>query len=192
MALSGGSTPGPAYELAASLQPDWSATELWFADERCVDPEDERSNYRLVKERLLDSLERPPAVHRVVGELPSEQAADRYDSELEGVALELVMLGIGDDGHTASLFPGEAALEERERRAVAVHRPDVARVTMTLPVLRGAPTVVFLVVGRDKAPAVSRALGAVADPAIPASLVRSDTGVTYAFLDRAAASALVT
>lgn len=193
IALSGGSTPGPAYELAASLQPDWSGTELWFADERCVEPEDERSNYRLVKERLLEALESPPAVqHRVLGELPPAQAADRYDSELEGVALDLVMLGIGDDGHTASLFPGDAALEERKRRAVAVRRPDVARVTMTLPVLRSAATVAFLVLGPEKAPASARAFGDIGDPATPASLVRSDTGVTYAFLDRAAASGLVT
>jgi 6-phosphogluconolactonase len=193
IALSGGSTPGPAYELAAKLQPDWSGAELWFADERCVEPDDKRSNYRLVKERLLDSLDGPPAVqHRVLGELPPGQAADRYDSELEGVGLDLVTLGIGDDGHTASLFPNDAALEERQRRAVAVQGSDVDRVTMTLPVLRGAATVVFLVLGREKAPAVARALGDVTDPATPASLVRSDAGVTYAFLDRAAASELVT
>lgn len=192
VALSGGSTPGPACELAAKLQPDWSSTELWFADERCVPPEDERSNYRLVKERLLDLLERPPGVeHRVLGELAPEQAAEKYDSELQGVSLDLVMLGIGPDGHTASLFPNDAALEERERRAVAVHRPDVDRVTMTLPVLRGAATVVFLVLGRDKAAAVARAFGDITDPATPASLVRSGTGVTYAFLDRAAASEVV-
>jgi 6-phosphogluconolactonase len=192
IALSGGSTPGPACEVAAKLQPDWSRVELWFADERCVDPDDERSNYRLVKERLLDRLERPPAVeHRVLGELPPEQAAERYDSELRGVSLDFVMLGIGADGHTASLFPNDAALEERERRAVAVHRPDVDRVTMTLPVLRGAATVAFLVLGRDKAPAVARALGDITDPATPASFVRSEAGITYAFLDRAAASGLV-
>ncbi|HET8874609.1 MAG TPA: 6-phosphogluconolactonase [Gaiellaceae bacterium] len=193
IALSGGSTPGPAYELAAKLEPDWSRTELWFADERCVEPDDERSNYRLVKDRLLDLLERKPAVqHRVLGELPPEQAAERYGSELQGVSLDLVMLGIGPDGHTASLFPNDAALEERERRAVAVQRPDVARVTMTLPVLRGAATVVFLVIGRDKAPAVARAFGDITDPATPASLVRSERGVTYAFLDRAAATNLLT
>jgi 6-phosphogluconolactonase len=174
IALSGGSTPGPACEVAAKLQPDWSRAELWFADERCVDPDDERSNYRLVKDRLLDRLERPPAVeHRVLGELPPEQAAERYDSELRGVSLDFVMLG------------------ERERRAVAVHRPDVDRVTMTLPVLRGAATVAFLVLGREKAPAVARALGDITDPATPASFVRSEAGVTYAFLDRAAASGLV-
>lgn len=193
IALSGGSTPGPAYELAAKLEPDWSRTELWFADERCVEPDDERSNYRLVKERLLDLLERPPAEqHRVLGELPPQQAAERYDSELQGVSLDLVMLGIGADGHTASLFPNDAALEERERRAVAVHRPDVDRVTMTLPVLRGAAAVVFLVIGSDKAPAVASAFGDITDPATPASLVRSEHGVTYAFLDRAGATHLLT
>jgi 6-phosphogluconolactonase len=192
IALSGGSTPGPAYELAAKLEPDWSRTELWFADERCVEPDDERSNYRLVKERLLDLLERPPAEqHRVLGELPPEQAAERYDSELQGVSLDLVMLGIGADGHTASLFPNDAALEEREPRAVAVHRPHVDRVTMTLRVLRGAAAVVFLVIGSDKAPAAARAFGDITDPATPASLVRSEHGVTYAFLDRAAATHLL-
>jgi 6-phosphogluconolactonase len=101
------------------------------------------------------------------------------------------MLGIGADGHTASLFPNDAALEERERRAVAVHRPDVDRVTMTLSVLRGAATVVFLVVGSDKAHAAARAFGDIADPATPASLVSSERGITYAFLDRAAAAHLV-
>jgi len=193
IALSGGSTPGPAYELAAALQPDWSRSELWFADERCVEPDDERSNYRLVRQRLLDRLEhRPAAEHRVRGELAPEEAAELYDSELRGVTLDFVLLGIGPDGHTASLFPNDPALKEQERRAVAVHRPDADRVTMTLPVLRGAATVAFLVVGRDKAPAVARALGDIAGPATPASLVRSGRGTTYTFLDRAAAAELVT
>jgi hypothetical protein len=90
IAVSGGSTPGPAYEEAATLAPDWSRTELWFADERCVRPDDERSNYRLVRERLLDRLERGPAAeHRVRGELPAARAADEYESELRGVGLEL-------------------------------------------------------------------------------------------------------
>jgi 6-phosphogluconolactonase len=193
VALSGGSTPGPAYELAAALQPDWSRSELWFADERCVALDDERSNYRLVRERLLDRLEgRPAAEHRVRGELPPEEAAELYDSELRGVTLDFALLGIGPDGHTASLFPMDPALEKRERRAVAVHRPDADRVTMTIPVLRDAAMVVFLVVGRDKAPAVARALGDITDPATPASLVRSERGTTYGFLDRAAAAELVT
>ena len=192
IALSGGSTPGPCYEASAALEADWSRTELWFADERCVPAGDERSNYRLVRERLLDALERPPAVvHRVRGELPAERAAGEYDSELDGVSLDLVLLGIGPDGHTASLFPNDPALAENVRRAVAVHRPDVDRVTLTLPVLRATPVVLFLAVGRDKAPAVGRALGDISEPATPASLVRSEAGVTYAFLDRDAASELL-
>jgi 6-phosphogluconolactonase len=190
IALSGGSTPGPAYELAASLEPDWGRTELWFADERCVPPEDERSNYRLVRERLLDQLERPPVVHRVRGELPSAEAADLYDDELRGVTLDLVLLGIGPDGHTASLFPNDPALDEQERRAVAVHRADVDRVTMTLPVLCGAAQVVFLAVGADKTDAIRHAFAEPPGPETPASLVRATTGVTYAFLDRAAAAEL--
>jgi 6-phosphogluconolactonase len=185
IALSGGSTPGPAYEVAASLAPDWSRTELWFADERCVGPNDERSNYLLVRDRLLDRLERGPgAEHRVRGELPAQRAADLYEDELQGVALDLVLLGIGPDGHTASLFPNDPALEEQARRAVAVHRPDVDRVTLTLPVLRGAETVVFLAVGADKTDAVRRTFAESPSPVTPASLVRSGRGITYAFLDR--------
>lgn len=191
IAVSGGSTPGPMYEVAASLEPDWSRTSLWFADERCVPPEDERSNYRLVRERLLDRLERPPASeHRIRGELPASEAADLYEGDLRGITLDFALLGIGPDGHTASLFPNDPALEELDRRAVAVPRADVGRVTMTLPLLRGAATVVFLAVGADKVDAIRRAF---ADPpglATPASLVRSASGVTYAFLDRAAAEGL--
>jgi 6-phosphogluconolactonase len=191
VALSGGTTPVPAYEAAARLEPDWSRTELWFADERCVDPLDGRSNYRLVREQLLERLERRPAVeHRVHGELTAERAADEYDRELRGVVLELVLLGIGADGHTASLFPNDPALEEETRRAVAARRPDVDRVTLTLPVLRGAGTVIFLAAGADKADAVRRAFAEPPSPATPASLVRSSGGITYAFLDREAAAAL--
>jgi 6-phosphogluconolactonase len=191
VALSGGSTPGPAYELAASLQPDWSRSELWFADERCVRPDDEHSNYRLVRERLLDRLQRGPAVeHRIRGELPAERGAEEYENELRGVTLDLVLLGIGSDGHTASLFPNDPALEERERSAVAVRRPDFDRVTLTLPVLNGSNVVLFLVVGADKADAARRAFRDPPSPATPASLVRSSSGTTYAFLDRGAASEL--
>jgi 6-phosphogluconolactonase len=162
-------------------------------DERCVRPDDERSNYRLVRERLLDRLERGPAVeHRVRGELPAARAAEEYESELRGVGLELALLGMGADGHTASLFPNDPALGEEIRRAVAVRRPDVDRVTLTLPVLRGAAIVVFLVVGADKAGAVRRAFAEPASTATPASLVRSSDGRTYVFVDRAAASDLRT
>jgi 6-phosphogluconolactonase len=156
-----------------------------------VRPDDERSNYRLVRERLLDGLERGPSVeHRIRGELPAERAADVYESELRGVVLDLVLLGIGDDGHTASLFPNDAALAEQMRSAVAAHRPDVDRVTLTLPVLQAAGRVVFLVVGAEKADAVKRAFAEPPSPTTPASLVRASRGTTYAFLDRAAASDL--
>jgi 6-phosphogluconolactonase len=191
IAVSGGTTPGPAYEVATQLEPDWSRTELWFADERSVRPGDERSNYKLVRKYLLDRLERAPAAeHRIRGELPATAAADQYEAELRGVELELALLGIGPDGHTASLFPNDPALDEGVRRAVAVPRADVDRVTMTLPVLRGAAQIVFLAVGADKADAIRRTFGEEPSPATPASLVRALSGTTYAFLDRAAAAEL--
>jgi 6-phosphogluconolactonase len=189
VALSGGSTPRRAYELAAELEPDWSQAEVWWADERCVPPDDERSNFRLVREALLDRLAVPPrAVHRILGELDPQEAARRYDDELRRVTLDLVLLGIGADGHTASLFPNHDALEEDERLAVAVEGPDVARVTLTPPPLRAARHVVFLVVGVEKAEAVQRTLAEEPDPGTPASLVRGER--TTAVLDREAAAEL--
>jgi 6-phosphogluconolactonase len=177
--------------MAAGLEPDWSRARLWWGDERCVPPDDERSNYLLVKRTLLDRIERQPAeMHRVRGELGGEAAAAEYDRELEGIRLGLALQGIGDDGHTASLFPGSPALEERERRAVAVPHEDVERVTMTLPMLAGAERVVFLVVGEGKADAVARAFSGEPSPETPASLLRSEHGATIAFLDRAAAASL--
>jgi 6-phosphogluconolactonase len=189
VALSGGSTPRRAYELAAELEPDWSPAEVWWADERCVPPDDERSNYRLAREALLDRLAVPPrAVHRIPGELDPQEAARRYDDELRGVTLDLALLGIGGDGHTASLFPHHEALEEEERLAVALERPDVARVTLTPPPLRAARHVVFLVVGDEKAEAVRHAFGAPPDPGTPASLIRGER--TTAVLDRKAGARL--
>ena len=191
IAVSGGETPRPAYETAARLAPDWSRTELWWADERCVPPKDQRSNYRLVRETLLDRLDRSPAVeHRVRGELRPQRAADEYDRELRGVGFDLVLLGIGPDGHTASLFPNDSALAEETRRAVAVRRADGSRVSMTLPVLNAARTIVFLVVGDEKAAAVARAFAGEPSPATPASLARSTSGSTIVLLDRAAAAGL--
>jgi 6-phosphogluconolactonase len=191
IALSGGDSPGPAYEQAAELEPDWSSARLWWGDERCVPPDDERSNYLLARTKLLDRLERQPAeIHRIRGELGGEEAAAEYDRLLEGVTLGLALQGIGPDGHTASLFPGSSALEERERRAVAVPHDDVERVTMTLPVLSGARQVVFLVLGEGKADAAARAFAGEPSPATPASLLRSRAGETIVLLDRAAAAKL--
>ena len=154
-------------------------------------PDDERSNYLLVKRALLDRIEQQPAeVRRIRGELGGEPAAAEYDRELEGVRLGLALQGLGPDGHTASLFPGSPALEERDRRAIAVPHDDVERVTMTLPMLSGASQVAFLVVGAEKAAAVARAFSGPPDPATPASLLRSADGETIALLDRAAAARL--
>ena len=141
--LSGGSGPRPAYERAGVLQPDWGKVELWWIDERCVPPADGRSNYRTIRESLLDGLSRTPEVHRIQGELTPEAAADEYDAALDGVTLDLAVMGIGPDGHTASLFPNAPALDETQRRAVAAEagmEPFVPRVTMTRPVLAAART----------------------------------------------------
>lgn len=191
IALSGGSTPRPAYESAARLAPDWSGVEIWWADERCVPPDDERSNYRLVRESLLDRLDRKPSIeHRVLGELSPGEAADAYDAELASVVFDLALLGIGPDGHTASLFPNDPALDEVGRRAAAVPRPDVDRVTATIPQLNASEIVVFLIIGEEKADAVARSFSAPPDPATPAGLVRSASGTTIVLLDRAAAARL--
>jgi 6-phosphogluconolactonase len=192
--LTGGSTPRRTYELTAELAPDWSRVRVWWDDERCVPPDDERSNYRLARESLLDRLATPPeAIHRIRGELTPQDAADAYDAELAGVALDFVLLGLGPDGHVSSLFPNEPSLEERGRRAIATEarlEPFVPRVSMTLPVLCSAPEVVFLVAGESKADAVGRAFGGPPSPSTPGSLVRSRKGTTTAILDRQAASQL--
>jgi len=195
IALTGGRSPGRAYQLAAEREPDWSKASLWWGDDRCVPPDDERSNYRLARENLLDRLETQPAeTHRIRGELGAEAAADEYDALLQDVRLDLVLLGLGADGHTASLFPNTPALEERERRAVPTEaklEPFVDRVTMTIPVLASAAEVVFIVTGADKADAAERAFGRPPDTATPASLVRSNAGTTRVVADRAAAAKLL-
>jgi 6-phosphogluconolactonase len=156
-----------------------------------VPPDDERSNYRLVRETLLERLEQPPEhVHRVKGEVGGEAAAAEYDQLLQDVELGLAFQGLGPDGHTASLFPGSPALDERERQAVAIPHEDVERVTMTLPMLCGARLVSFLVLGEQKAEAAARAFAGAADPQVPASLVRSREGQTVVILDRPAAAYL--
>jgi 6-phosphogluconolactonase len=190
IALSGGSTVGAAFELAARA--DWRNAVVWWGDDRCVPPDDERSNYLLAKRTLLDRLAGQPEVHRIQGELPPDAAAEAYDAELEGVAIELALNGIGPDGHTASLFPGSPQLDAGDLRAVsgpAGLEPFVDRVTMTIPMLNAARTVLYLVTGNDKADAVRRAFCVEPDPATPASLVRG-SAETIAILDREAASLL--
>ena len=193
VALAGGSTPRRAYELAASLEPDWSRVSAWFGDERCVPADDERSNHRLVRESLVEHLERPPFLRAVQTELPPRDAAASYAQALEGIVLDLAFLGLGADGHTASLFPGAPSLDEDDARAVAVPAglpPWVERVTMTVPMLSDAREVVFLAVGADKADAARRAFGEPPSRTTPASLVRSTRGRTIVILDREAAAQL--
>jgi 6-phosphogluconolactonase len=201
IALSGGSTPRAAYERAAGIDTGWEDATLWLGDERCVPPDHEHSNYRMAKEALIDRIEgRPPAVERIEGERGPHQGAEHYESRLreafgeEVPRLDLALMGLGPDAHTASLFPNDPALGERERLAVGVETPGmaplVARVTLTLPVVNAAREVVFLVSGEDKAEAVARAFAGPADPSAPASLVRPEEGSLTLLLDPAAASAL--
>jgi 6-phosphogluconolactonase len=191
--LTGGSTPGSAYRHAAELEPDWSKVTLWWGDERCVPPDDERSNYRLAKETLLDLLEKPPAAtHRIRGEAPPAEAADELDAALADVTLDFLLLGLGPDGHMASLFPGSPQLEVTDRRAIdgpAGLEPWVHRVTFTVPTIQAARRVLFLVSGSSKAEAVARAFGGDISAEVPASLSRRASRVEV-FLDRAAGDKL--
>ena len=193
IALAGGSTPRRAYELAAAMLPDWGTASLWFGDERSVPPDDSRSNQRLVREALLERLTVLPAVHPIPTHLSPEEAAAIYDASLQGVRLDLVLLGLGSDGHTASLFPNAPSLDVRDRLAVAAAaglEPFVERVTLTIPALASARHVVFLAVGADKAEPARWAFSDPPSPSTPASLVRSASGETTAILDLAAAALL--
>ena len=157
-------------------------------------PGDENSNYGMAKRALLDRLERPPAaVHRIEGERGKDAAAHAYEQELGETPLDLLLLGIGPDGHVASLFPGKPAIDETSRRVVGTDpglEPWVDRVTLTLPVLRSANEILFVVSGDAKADAVRRAFGEEPSVETPASLVRAASGRTVAILDRAAAAAI--
>jgi 6-phosphogluconolactonase len=193
IALTGGSTPGRAYERAAELEPDWSRAGVWWGDERCVPPEDDESNFGLAKRTLLDRLAEQPRVHRIRGEDDAAEAAAAYERELREATLDLVLLGLGPDGHVASLFPGSPGLQEEAHLVVPAKpklEPFVERVTLTPGPLRAAATVVFLVTGESKAEAVANALGGPPTPDVPGSLIRSKHGRTLAVVDRAAASRL--
>lgn len=192
--LTGGTTPGRAYALAAELQPDWSRAGVWWGDERCVPPDDERSNFGLARRTLFDKLEAQPGrVHRIRGEDDPAVAAASYERELRGTNLDLLLLGLGPDGHVASLFPNAPGLAETERLVIPAEpqlEPFVERVTLTPPALRAARRIVFLVTGEDKAEAVADALAGQPDPAVPGSLIRAESGETLAILDQQAASRL--
>jgi 6-phosphogluconolactonase len=189
--LTGGSV-GQAYEEAARLERDWSEVELWWGDERCVPPDDDNSNYGLAKRTLLDNLERQPRrEHRIRGEAGPEEAATELDAALAGAELDFMLLGLGPDGHMASLFPGSPQVQVTDRRAVSGPpglEPWIERVTMTVPVIQGAKRIVFLTSGEAKADAVARAFGGEVTPEVPASLSRLASVPVEVFLDEAAAS----
>jgi 6-phosphogluconolactonase len=187
LALSGGTTPGHTYELLAASPVPWAQVDVWFADERCVGPQDQESNYRLAEERLLGPAEVPAErVHRMLGEIGPARGASAYAAELrEHVSavdgqlpvLDVVVLGIGPDGHVASLFPSASTLDAPEAEVcLAVEdspKPPPERITLSLSVLRAARCCVLLATGAGKADAVDAMLGEESRH-VPASLLRRE------------------
>lgn len=205
VALAGGSTPRPVYERLAAAPYrdalDWSCVELFFGDERCVPPDDARSNYRMARETLIDAVAVPPeCVHRMRGEDEPHAAARQYVGELHRVfgdgwppRLDLILLGLGANGHTASLFPGTGVLRERTQAVCAqyVEVQQQWRLTLTLPVLNAARAVWVLAAGKGKAEIVQRVLSGPRQPdVLPIQRVVPPDGEYLWWLD-AAAGALV-
>jgi 6-phosphogluconolactonase len=198
--LAGGSTPKATYGILArdyADSIDWSKVHVFFGDERTVPPDHEDSNYRMARETLLDHI-RVGSVHRIRCELPPDEAATAYEEELrdffgeELPRFDLILLGVGSDGHTASLFPETPALEVADRWVVSnpVPKLDTTRITLTVPVINAARSVDFLVAGEDKAEALKEILEGDADPRkYPAKLIQPPGGPDW-MLDRAAAAAL--
>ena len=209
VALSGGSTPRRLYQLLAGEpfrgQVDWGRVEVFWGDERSVPPDDKESNFRMAHEALLASLALPPGrVHRMAAERSDRDAAAReyqdqiarafgVDANGEPPAFDLILLGMGPDGHTASLFPHTTALGETKRWVVVNHVPkfNTDRMTLTYPVLNRAREVLFLVAGSDKAEPLSEVLQGAPDPErLPSQRVRPTNGSLLLFVDRAAAARL--
>jgi 6-phosphogluconolactonase len=206
VALAGGSTPRLLYTLltqpARLAQIDWSRVIVFWGDERCVPPDDPQSNYRMAQQVLLDHVPlQVEKVHRIFGELEPEQAAQKVELELRQVfprvakpCFDLVLLGLGDDGHTASLFPGSPALSETERWVTPVEHvvpppPLVTRISLTFPVLNSAAYVLFLVSGSEKAGIVSKVLqNQPRSVRLPAQRVSPDKGRLVWAVDSLAAA----
>lgn len=206
VALSGGSTPLSLFELLASppfaSKIDWRHVHICWGDERSVPPDDARSNYRMACDALLDHVPIPEAhIHRMRGEDVPERAAAAYEAELRALfdgseaydefpSLDLILLGLGTDGHTASLFPSGSALREQSRWVVADYVESVSmwRITLTLPLINASRYVLFLVAGAEKADVVQRILAAPGfAPSLPAALVVPARGLLRWILDGAAA-----
>ena len=209
IAISGGNTPKAAFQLLANpTQPwskrmPWESLDIYWVDERAVPPDDAESNYRMTREVLLDHVPlKPGQIHRIEGELEPEIAAARYESELrssfrlegaESPRFDLVALGMGEDGHTASLFPHTQAIHEISRLVTANHVPqkNAWRITLTWPVIDRANSVFFLIAGADKAAIVNEVLTGPHDPErLPSQLIWPASGILTLFLDKAAAQLL--
>jgi len=205
VALSGGSTPRRIYELLASddyrTQVSWPSVHVFFGDERTVPPDHADSNYRMANETMLSLVPVPAKnVHRMNGVGDAAASASEYESELRAFfgdlawpRLDLVMLGMGDDGHTASLFPGSAALEEQQAWVVAnwVEKFQTWRITLTAPAINAARRVLFLVTGAGKADRLREVLKGERDPArLPSQLIQPRDGTLEWLVDRAAAAKL--
>jgi len=206
VALSGGTTPRAVYSLLATdtlngkNTINWSKIHIFFSDDRHVSPYDEQSNFRMAKEAMLAHVPIPGEnVHRIRTELEAHQAADEYNAELESFfhpppaqlpRFDLIMLGLGTDGHTASLFPGTPALEERIRLVNAnwVDKFKAYRITFTLPLINAADEVMFLVAGKEKAVMLQRVMrGDTSAGKLPFQLIRAETGRLLWIVDTAAA-----
>jgi len=206
-ALSGGKTPVALYTLLAKApsvsQIPWARVYLFWGDERCVPPDHGDSNYRMTREFLLDHVPIPPAnIHRMPGEMDPVKAAARYEEQLRDFfaphgevlpVFDFILLGLGEDGHTASLFPGTRAIRESARWVVS-HHVDAQkgwRITLTPPVINAARTVVFIAAGAAKAAVLKEILeGPFRPDSLPAQIVRPAGGTLLWMLDREAAARL--
>lgn len=204
VALSGGSTPKATLARLIDQPIDWAQVEVFWGDERCVSPEDADSNYRMACEALLNHVPIPEQnVHRMQGEINPTQAASNYTAELRAVfgrsewpRFDLILLGLGTDAHTASLFPGTGAIHEEQRWVIGhfVEQLKAYRITLTPPVINHAKHVIFLVAGADKAAALQAVLShAPFDPdQFPAQIVQPVTGAVTWLIDQSSAAELVT
>jgi 6-phosphogluconolactonase len=192
--LTGGSSPGRAYEMAAAAGADWSGATIWFGDERCVAPDDDRSNFKLAETTLLSGLSSQPTVHRMEGERGPEEGASAYEAVVQEAlgdtpAWDLLLLGLGPDSHCASLFPNRPEKDVTDRLVVGVPEaglePWVPRISLTLPALDAAKRVVFIVTGESKRDAVQRAF-VDRDPTTASGRL-APAGELLVLLDRAAA-----
>ncbi len=204
IALSGGSTPRRLYEILASPEYaegiTWDRWHVFWSDERCLPPDHADSNYRMAKETLLNRVPLPShQIHRMRGEAVPQESAEEYERGLlqffqpSEPALDLILLGMGEDGHTASLFPDTDAIREERRLVVANPVPhlNTHRITFTLPLINMAKAVAFLVGGAPKAHTLRQVVEPVSgEHPLPAGLVRSGSGSAPWFLDRDAASHL--